>query len=132
MPCCEGQAAGWTGLAVKKPLGPLFDLLAFPLDIWRQLFIANEPVRPEVRHFDNELVHPRLNGGREVGAERRLPQNAEVLVVQENFREILHRAQIQPQFTAGLQTPGRNINFLLVTGRAGEILYARSEEHTSE
>src|SRR5665647_2693266 len=48
MPRREGQSASRAGLAVEEPLRPRLELLAIPLAIRRQLFVANQPVGPEV------------------------------------------------------------------------------------
>ena len=60
MPGRERQPAGRTRLTVEQPLRPGFGLKSTPYAVLRQLFIADQPVRPEVRDFDDELVRARF------------------------------------------------------------------------
>src|ERR1035437_4501548 len=54
----EGQPAGGAGLAIEQPLRPRRESLPVPatVAIRRQLLVTDEPVRPEVRDFDDQLV----------------------------------------------------------------------------
>ena len=81
MPRRKGQPAGGAWFAVEEPLRPRLELAVLPLAICRQLFVADDPVRPEIRDLDDQLVSARLRGGGDVHVERRFPEHAKVLTV---------------------------------------------------
>ena len=72
------------------------------------------------------MIHARFGHPGEIHAERRFPQHAEIVTVAGNFRKIIHRPQIEPEFAPGGQPVGRNFDFFFIRGRAGEVAYSGS------
>ena len=58
MPRRECQPAGRAGLAVQQPLWPGLEP-AVPFAVRRQLLVADQPVQPEVRDLDHQMIHAR-------------------------------------------------------------------------
>ena len=92
MPRRKGEASRRAGLPIEHPLRPVCELFAMPLAVGRQLFIANQAVRPQIGDFDDQLIHPRFCRFGDVYAEWRFPQHAVIAAIQGNFGEFLDLA----------------------------------------
>ncbi len=69
-------------LVLHQPVGPFLQNDAVPLDVFRLLLIADEPIRPQVRHAHFQLILARLRGFRDIDPERRFPRDAAILAVE--------------------------------------------------
>jgi hypothetical protein len=67
-----------------------------PLAVGGVLFVADEAVDPEVGDRDLKGVGAGAQGLADFEAERAVPEHAEVLAVEADFRDHGHLAQIEP------------------------------------
>lgn len=118
MPCREGDAASRAGLAFKEPLWPGFEALAFPFDVWRKFFIADETVDPAVCDFNADVVVACFHNACGVDAERRFPEDAAVAAVDEDAGVVMDFAEIEHEGDVGIFR--RKIDGFRVSGCAGE------------
>lgn len=92
----EGLAAGFGAwLSLEEPIGPGFQIEAFPQGVVGELFVANEAVGPKIGDLDREIVPPWHEGLGDVDAEGGLPQDSEIVVVKLHLRDHLNVAEVE-------------------------------------
>src|SRR5882757_10211998 len=134
-PGSKGVAAGRARLSLQQPIGPTQQLLAeardavkigrYPFRIRWQLFVANEPIGPEIGDLDLQLVTAGFEYAGRVGEEGRLPENAEIVPIDPYARHHLDLAEIENRCDARREHGRRNEKLALINGRAGEVADAR-------
>ena len=83
----EGQSPSGAGFALEQPLGPLRQRKArtapvrAPLTILGTLFVADEPVRPEVDDFYFQLVLPGVHAAGDIGLEGWFPERTKIMAI---------------------------------------------------
>ena len=94
----RAEEAGWHqgGLARElADVGPGYALVS------GQELVANDPVGPEVGDADDEHVPAGAGRAGQIHAPGRLPQDAEVLTVEDDFGQFMDLAEIKPESKAG-------------------------------
>src|SRR6266446_5105282 len=87
LPCGKGQASSGAGSAVEQPLGPLRQRKArtapvrAPLAVVGKLFVADEPVGPEVDDSYFQLVLPGVHAAGDISLERRFPERTKIMAI---------------------------------------------------
>ena len=108
------MAARGTGAARQQPFGPLDNIAGGlwlrppvnvagrpPFAVGGQVLVADQPVGPEVDHFDLQGVRTGAERSAYIDAERRLPKDAQVAAVEFDFSNYLDAAQVQIGSPAG-------------------------------
>ena len=109
---------------LKKPIGPRGKVLPFPLGIVRKLLVPNEPVWPEIRDANFQLVSVGLQGVGDVDTKGRLPERAQVATVECYLGDHLDVAQIEEPLSV-LRLPSA-LERGSIRGRAREVLTPQS------
>src|SRR5450631_2202412 len=86
-------AAAGAGLSFRKPLRPL---AVFNTIVW-QLFIPDQPVRPEVGHFDGQLISFALHYIGNIHAPGRSPYHSQVLPIEPDSCHVLHFPEVEKE-----------------------------------
>src|SRR5882757_85981 len=125
-PGSKGVAAGRARLSLQQPIGPTQQLLAeardavkigrYPFRIRWQLFVANEPIGPEIGDLDLQPVTAGFEYAGRVGEEGRLPQNAEIMAIDPYASDHLDLAEVENRRDARREHCGRDEKLTPIDG----------------
>src|SRR5438045_285513 len=89
------DSSGRARLVCEKPIRPAGKTRPHPAAIRRQLFVADQPIRPEIGNLDFELVLSGPDLARDLHAKRRLPERPEILSVELHLRDVLYQPEVE-------------------------------------